>query len=69
MCEIFHYAIESLNADIRVDHPEATEPEMNPDVMRLILDDHNLFVREDLEVEEEVKPIQIRGWAGVMKRP
>lgn len=70
LCEIFHYAIESLNSDIRVDGAPlvATEPEMNPDVMRLILDDHNLFVREDLGGGRRGEPIQIRGWAGVMKK-
>ena len=39
-----------LNSNITVDGAllVATEPEMNTDVVRLNLDDHNLFVREDL---------------------
>ena len=70
LCEIFHYAIESLKADIRVDGAllVSTEPEMNPDVMRLVLDDFDLFVREDLGGGRRGEPIQIRGWAGVMTK-
>ena len=70
LCEIFHYAIESLNSNIKVDGKllVATEPEMNPDVIRLNLDDHNLFVKEDLGGGRRGELIQIRGWAGVMKK-
>lgn len=70
LCEIFHYAIENLKAVITIDGSllVATEPEMNPDVERLILDDFKLFVREDLGGGRRGKEIQIRGWAGVMKR-
>ena len=66
--EIFHYAIESLNSRITIDGAllVATEPDMNPDVLRLNLDVHNLFVREDLGGGRRGEPIQIRGWAGVM---
>ena len=67
LCEIFHYAIESLNSNITVDGTllVATEPEMNPDVIRLNLDDHDLFVREDLGGGKRGEFIQIRGWAGL----
>jgi hypothetical protein len=70
LCEIFHYAIQSLKAEIRVNGAllVATEPEMNPDVMPLVLDDFDLFVREDLGGGRRGKPIQIRGWAGVMTK-
>ena len=70
LCEIFHYAIESLNSIITVDGAllVATEPEMNPNVERLDLDKFNLFVREDLGGGRRGELIQIRGWAGVMKK-
>jgi len=70
LCEIFHYAIESLNSNITVDGANlvATEPEMNPDVVRMNLDEHNLFVKEDLGGGRRGEPIQIRGWAGVMTK-
>jgi len=68
LCEIFHYAIETLNANITLNGAQlvSTEPEMNPDVQRLILDDFNLFVKEDLGGGRRGKKVQIRGWAGVM---
>ena len=70
LCEIFHYAIESLNSTISVNGKLLVEsiPEMNLDVLRLNLDDHELFVREDLGGGRRGEPIQIRGWAGVMKK-
>ena len=36
--------------------------------MRLVLDDFDLFVREDLGGGRRGEPIQIRGWAGVMTK-
>jgi len=70
LCEIFHYAIESLNSTISVNGKLLVEsiPEMNSDVLRLNLDDHELFVREDLGGGRRGEPIQIRGWAGVMEK-
>ena len=70
LCEIFHYAIESLNSAITVNGNllVANQPEMNPDVIRLNLDDHNLYVKEDLGGGRRGELIQIRGWAGVMKK-
>lgn len=70
LCEIFHYAISSLNANITVNGKSlvAIIPEMNSDVIRLNLDSHNLYVREDLGGGRRGEPIQIRGWAGVMKK-
>ena len=70
LCEIFHYAIESLNSTITVNGAPLVEaiPEMNSDVLLLNLDEHQLFVREDLGGGRRGELIQIRGWAGVMKR-
>ena len=67
LCEIYHYAIESLNSTITVDSEllVAKKPDMNPDVLLLNLDDWNLFVDEDLGGGKRGEPIQIRGWAGV----
>ena len=71
LCEIFHYAIdEPYNSNITINGAPLvpTEPEMNPDVERLKLDDFNLFVKEDLGGGRRGEPIQITGWAGVMER-
>ena len=68
LCDIFHYALKILNAEIRVNGAllVPTEPEMNSDVPLLKLDDFDLRVREDLGGGRRGKEIQIRGWAGVM---
>jgi len=70
LCDIFHYALKILKAEIRIDGKllVPTEPDMNSDVPLLKLDDFDLFVREDLGGGRRGEPIQIRGWAGVMKK-
>ena len=70
LCDIFHYALKILKAEIRINGEllVPTEPEMNSDVPILRLDDFDLFVREDLGGGRRGKPFQIRGWAGVMKK-
>jgi len=67
LCEIFHYAIESLNANITVNgsHLVAHVPDMNSDVEIINIDDWKLFVKEDLGGGRRGKDIQIRGWAGL----
>jgi len=70
LCEIFHYAIENIDANIVINGKSLVpvKLEMNQDVERTILDDFNLFVEEDLGGGRRGKKIQIRGWVGVMKK-
>jgi len=71
LCDFYHYAlIGDEPAEIRINGSVlvATTPDMNPDVPLLKLDDFELFVREDLGGGRRGEKIQIRGWAGVMKK-